>query len=361
MIENFALEMDFLPVGTGSKSGDAIALRFGIVEYGKWKTQTVFVIDGGDTAAGTALVDHIMQVYETDVVDRVILTHPDGDHASGLRQVLDNLEVGKLWMHRPWNHWKELRSSILDGRITERSFGERLRASYQYAHELEQMAIRKGIPIFAPHQGNYYQSNDEFIFTILGPGKELYLSLVQTSEKNPYLESVYSTPVRANGKTKRVFENMSFETEHLIDQDGSTSPENDMSLVMLLTVGRTRFLFTGDAGTMGLYNAIRFAISNDINLRNLNGFQVPHHGSRRNISKGILKYINAKFAIISCAANSDKHPSKIVVNSLWRRNIIPFCTKGDSIIYRDPPDLPRAGYGTIQPLPFSNYVEIPDE
>ena len=35
-----ALEIDFLPVGENSKSGDAIALRFGLYEDLKWKNQS---------------------------------------------------------------------------------------------------------------------------------------------------------------------------------------------------------------------------------------------------------------------------------------------------------------------------------
>ena len=43
-----ALEIDFLSVGDNSKCGDAIALRYGTYELGKWTSQSVFVIDGGN-------------------------------------------------------------------------------------------------------------------------------------------------------------------------------------------------------------------------------------------------------------------------------------------------------------------------
>ncbi len=67
-----------------------------------------------------------------------------------------------------------------------------------------------------------------------------------------------------------------------------TSCENNMSLVLLFQVVGEKFLFTGDTGTMGLYKAIYYAKENKIDLKTLTGFQVPHHGSRRNLSKGIL-------------------------------------------------------------------------
>ena len=63
-----ALEIDFLPVGENSKSGDAIALRFGFYEDSKWKNQRVFIIDGGDLASGEALVKHVRKIYNTNIL-----------------------------------------------------------------------------------------------------------------------------------------------------------------------------------------------------------------------------------------------------------------------------------------------------
>ena len=47
-------EIDFLAVGEGEKSGDAIALRFGSLLTDP-PQQTVFVIDGGFKDSGQAL------------------------------------------------------------------------------------------------------------------------------------------------------------------------------------------------------------------------------------------------------------------------------------------------------------------
>jgi beta-lactamase superfamily II metal-dependent hydrolase len=357
-----ALEIDFLPVGENSKSGDAIALRFGTYESAVWKQQTVFIIDGGNADSGEALIKHVTEIYKTDTVDRVILTHPDGDHACGLRNVVQELKVGKIWMHRPWHYWTDLKDSVTDDRITKNSFGERLRAAYQYAYDIEQIANKRKIEIFHPHQGCSYQVNQEDILTILGPGKEFYLSLIQSSDKTPHmgLES-FSKSLTISEKISE-YEDLSFETEHLNEDGGETSSENDMSLVLYLNVANSRILFTGDAGTMGLYKAISYAVEHKIDLKNLNLFQVPHHGSRHNLSKGILQYIFAPQAIISCAKNGEpSHPSKIVANSLHRRNIMPYCTKGELLNYHSGSVPTRPGLGPVNPYPFSSVVEIPVE
>jgi len=361
MWENFSLEIDFLPVGEESKCGDAIAMRFGLYEAEQWKSQFIIIIDGGNSVSGDALVNHVKNVYKSDTVDKVILTHPDGDHASGLRNVIEGLKVENIWMHRPWKYWGDLKDSIVDGRITKKSFTETLREAYQYAHDIEQLAIQKKIDIFHPHQGSYFGRNDDKLLTILGPPKELYLSLIQASGKTPEMglfESV--TKSFTPSRKKLAYENLSFETEHLSDSDSATSAENDMSLILLLTVGGKKVLFTGDAGTQGLYKAITYATENNISLKDLNLFDVPHHGSRHNLSKGILKYINAEFSVISCSKKgAPNHPSPIVTNSLLRRSMTPYCTQGVLVRYHHGPVPHRDNYSTATPIPFSNQVEIP--
>jgi beta-lactamase superfamily II metal-dependent hydrolase len=361
MTINNSIEIDYIPVGEESKSGDAIALRFGQYENGTWKNQSVFIIDGGNSNSGDALVKHVKEVYNTTKVDRVILTHPDGDHASGLRNVIEELQVGKIWMHRPWHYWHDLKDSIVDGRVTKKSFTDKLREAYQYAHDIEELAISKKIEIFHPHQGGSFSSNDEKLLTILGPGKEFYLSLIQASEKTPEMkiaESITKSFAASNKKT--VYEDMTFETENLSDIDEATSAENDMSLIMLLTVAGSKVLFTGDAGTQGLFNAIKYANANGFPLNDLDLFDVPHHGSRHNLSKGILKYINAKNSIISCAKKGEpSHPSPIVTNGLLRRNMNPHWTKGNLINYHNGAVPLRGGLNPVTPIPFSSTVEIP--
>lgn len=359
MLSNYALEIDFLPVGEGSRSGDAIAFRIGLVENGQWKNQKVFVIDGGNSFSGSEIVKHVQNVYDTNKVERVILTHPDADHASGLRTVINQLEVGKIWMHRPWNYWEDIKNSIVDGRITKKSFGERMREAYQFAHDVEQLAFQKKIPIFPPHQGSNYNIDSEPILTVLGPSKELYLNLIQASGKTPEMGIFESTRMFTSKISTIEYEDMRIETENLADTDIPTSPENDMSLILLLKIAGSKVLFTGDAGTQGLYKALQYSALKDISLMDLDIFDVPHHGSRRNLSKGILKYIHSKHAVISCSKEgTPKHPSPIVTNALLRRGMSPYATQGGLVNYHSSNIPSRLNLITLSPLPFQNKVEI---
>jgi hypothetical protein len=157
-------EIDFLAVGEGEKSGDAIALRCGNLA-GPRENQTVIVIDGGTKESGERLVAHIQKYYGTNRVDAVISTHPDADHSSGLTIVLEKMEVGRLLMHQPWNHGKEI-CACLDDPQTKSKVEERIWRALDNARALEKLASSKGIPIEEPF-------SDTFKF-VLSPSKEFY-------------------------------------------------------------------------------------------------------------------------------------------------------------------------------------------
>ena len=135
-------EIDYIAVGDGERSGDAIAIRYGNL-HGTRSEQQIVVIDGGTKESGEALVRRIKSEYGTDTVDFAFCSHPDGDHASGLQVIIEQLTVGLLVMHRPWAHASEILHLFKDGRITDESLEVRIRKSLQAAHDLEQAAIDK--------------------------------------------------------------------------------------------------------------------------------------------------------------------------------------------------------------------------
>src|SRR5437016_6132753 len=91
-------EIEFLPVGEASKAGDAIVVR-----YGEVNAYELMVIDGGSIESGKLVVEHIRKQFGKDsVISHAVLTHPDGDHACGLREILSELPVRNLWLHIPW-------------------------------------------------------------------------------------------------------------------------------------------------------------------------------------------------------------------------------------------------------------------
>lgn len=347
-------EIDFLPVGDGEKSGDAIAVRFGDL-HANPPSQTVIVIDGGTTDSGNALVQHIRTHYHTSTVNLVVSTHPDADHASGLKVVLEELNVSALLMHRPWEHAADVRELFNDPRLTPNGLERIIEKSLAYAHELEEIAIRKEIPIYEPFTGvNGFNG----ALRVLGPTKEYYESLIPNFRSTPAAAvpepSILQRALRAAGEAITwVAETMEIET---LTDDGETSAENNSSAILLLQIDGHSILFTGDAGIPALTAAHEHATSIGVDLTKLRFLQVPHHGSKRNVGPTILNEIRSSTAFISAAKEgAPKHPAKKVINALIRRQARVYGTQGVPILHSH--NTPDRGWGPATALPFSLEVE----
>lgn len=351
-------EVDFLAVGEGEKSGDAIALRFGNLA-GPREQQAVMVIDGGTKDSGESLVQHIQNCYETSIVDIVVSTHPDMDHASGLAPVLESLNVRRLLMHQPWNHADAIKNMFRDGRVTAAGLEERVWRALQAARDLETIATRRNIPIIEPF-------SDDFS-AILGPSREFYRSQLARFRCMPdqlakqaqarFLETLIS-PLKV---VSRALESWSKET--LSDPDEEiVSGENNTSVILLLDFGGERFLFTGDAGVPALREAVARAAQQGIDLQTVKYLQIPHHGSRRNVGPTILNAIvgpillegtpKTKTAFVSAAKDgAPKHPAKKVTNAFERRGVEVYATAGNALRQGSGAP-PREGYSAAVPVPF---------
>ncbi len=347
-----SLEIDFLAVGNGEQSGDAIAIRYG--DFDDTSKQYVIVVDGGTIDSGKEIIKLIKETYKTNYIDLVISTHPDGDHASGLREILkdEDFTIAKLWMHRPWEHSEEIKHLFVDGRITDNSLSERLQNAYNYAFECEEIASEKEIDIEEPFSG---KSFDNGKLIVLGPDEDYYLELIPDFNKSPVAkESVFEKAFSGiKDVVNWVIESMSIET---LDEEGDTSAENNSSTILLLNINDDLYLLTSDAGIPALKRAIEFAELNDINLKNIQFMQIPHHGSKRNISPSILDEIMPKYALASASGKSEKHPAKKVTNAYKRRNAKTYATNGTNV--RVPNNASeREGYSTMEEVPFYTEVE----
>jgi len=354
---NSGYQIDFIPVESGKKNGDAISIR--IVDEGVTK---IYVIDGGTKTSGQDLVNHIKTHYGTDRVDYLINTHPDLDHISGLTVVMEQLNVHELWMHKPWEHAHEIIDDIIDNRVTVNSLTKRLQDSLKIAKKLEQMALDKGIPVHEPFQGDNIGH-----FHVLSPHHKWYNELIKGFNNMPASDrkTFFVEAVKKYTDTiKTVFENWNFET---LSEDGLTSDKNESSVVLFgLLPNDTYVLFTADAGLLALNKAYDYAFENGVDLKECEFIQMPHHGSRRNVSPSLLDKligpklpINSnptKIAFVNTSKDCPEHPKKSVSNAFIRRGVKVLTTNGKTICrYWGYPA--RKGWKPSTPLPFFNQVE----
>lgn len=353
-------EIDFLPVGDESKGGDAICFRY----WDAMTPQFVGVIDGGTLAAGEALVEHIKKFYQTNTVDVVINTHPHRDHTAGLWAVLEQLNVRLLMMHKPWEHSSAIEHLFHDGRVTSNSISERVKEALQSAHDLYNLAIRKGVQVAEPFSGVMTPSPH---LSILGPSLDYYRELLLdfTCTPEPAKSLAEQLLQRISGAAQWVQE--SWYAERLLDPVVGTNSENNSSVVSLLTFGEERSLFTADAGVPALEKACDFAESHGIPLKAFRLVQIPHHGSKRNVGPTVLNRLIGPIkvegqrtfqAIASVPKKGDpKHPSRRVTNAFNRRGASVAVTKGQTINYPGGMTTPRPGWNAVPAVPMQSEVE----
>ncbi len=316
------VEIDFILAGEKG-SGDAIAIR-----HHRGGSDFIYVIDGGYTNDGRKIVDHIHEYYgDNSSIDHIVLTHPDSDHASGLVTVIEEMQVGCLWMNRPWMHVDQLMPMFERYQDRDR-LTARLKRDFPKVAELEKLAFSKGIQVQNAFSGNTIGG-----FTVLSPRKDTYFQLIVESDK---------TPVQVDKRTAKLAKSMSYAIwgeENLKGDAEGTSPENETSIVQFAEMCGKKILLTGDAGVRALNEAYQAACRMGKSVDSPDWFQVPHHGSRRNVSTNVLNTWlgqklprNApqreKLAIISANPNDTEHPKRAVIRAMIHRGRNVYRTEG---------------------------------
>lgn len=339
-------EIDFLNV-EAKASGDAITIRYSL----NGETR-IHVTDGGFQDTGDTIIEHINKYYNApSYIDAIIVTHPDGDHTGGLRKLFDKYKIGELWMLRPWLYADELIDRF--SRFT--SVGnliKRLKELYPNLAALEELAEEQGVSILEPFQGAHIGD-----FIVLAPTKNRYLDLIVESDKTP--ESTKSELPSFKRMVGQVVEEVvafvqaTWGKETFPEED--TSAENNMSVIQYANLCEKKILLTGDAGRAALAEAAEYAPSVGLALPGLDRIQVPHHGSRHNVSTEILDQwlgqrlssqpgeSDSKFtAIVSAAKADENHPRKAVIRAFIHRGGKVLTTEGRSLcIHHNAPDRER--------------------
>lgn len=299
-------------------------------------------------------------------VDYLVNTHPDADHASGLEVVLENMTVGQVWLHRPWNYPEKIVHWFSDGRITVASLAARLQDAMTHAHRIEEIALQKRVPIFEPFTGSRIGE-----FHVLSPTREWYMNIIAHFDKTPETKV---TPL-SGGFLARAMESIIEKVQEWVDErwdletlseDVETSFDNESSVVLYAYIDKKGILFTGDAGVQALTRAADVLNANNLNIpTSLYFVQIPHHGSRHNVNSTILNRllgpivganaIPTKYAFVSAGAKSQTHPRRVVTNAFRRRGVKVYEAKGNCRLFYH--NMPTRGWPDAPEVPFYDRVE----
>lgn len=362
--KQFGFEIDFLPVGEGSKSGDAICMRWG--NLNNRDQQKVMVVDGGFADDADAIENHICKYYNTCRIDYVLITHPHADHMNGIKAILEDdrcpLAIGHLLVIDPIKH---INLNYFDSsRLKAETVRHELVAKLSTLKEILDLAKERGIPHCEPF-AECWEYSDEYgvSMQILSPTKRYYESLLPSFSSTP-------TDGDRNGADRLEYTGGRIDARKAtLPDEGETSAENDASVVLCLTLPTGEIvLLSGDAGMEALSYSIMRAEDRGIDLPNhIRIFKVPHHGSIQNLNSGNLDGIlgdeaasqkrGRAFSIFMVSKNAAKgHPDKTVTNEIWNRNCEPYKTDGSCLCYAMGCH-PDRGWTPAEPIEFQSKVD----
>ncbi|MDB5141420.1 MAG: hypothetical protein JWQ66_133 [Mucilaginibacter sp.] len=240
--------------------------------------------------------------------------------------VVNNIRIDEFWIHDPSKHKLEIRKLREELNI-DNTIEKALKYVFESLHYNESLIslidkkkIRRDREPFAGLKYEYAP------LWVVGPAESYYELLLSRfrdveqlfEEENLLLKSLKGGEIITEELTSR----------QLLDLNNDRSKENNSSVIMLFKPEEGKYLFTSDAGPVALKKACE-----SYDLTNLDWLDVPHHGSRYNLSSELIKKFNPKVAYISCDG-SKHYPSTAVVKELKAINCRVYSTASGGKIHR---------------------------
>ncbi len=263
-------------------------------------------------------------------IDHVVCTHHDGDHAGGLVELIkdEGLQFGKAWAHVPGRH---VDRSEVEAALS-RSVGSRkaqvVEGSLRTSDALLSAIRGRGVALEEPFRG----ARIGFL-TVCGPSKKFYEQLVGSFRDADKIRAYDLSESRSEALARRA-------SNDGLHPSPPAHPENDSSVILATRYEEGTYLFTGDAGPRALERA-----KDSFALANCRWMQIPHHGSRSNVTADLVEHFAPETAYVS-APGTDDHPHQAVVGAFKRAGSHVYSTHypgGSNLYHRigTLPDLPE--------------------
>ncbi len=298
----------------------------------------IILIDGGNPGDGKKILYNLRKYHSQNYIDLIISTHPDKDHIGGLSEVVTSIPTNAVWIHDPFKHINSRSFRLLLGGVKSQGKARRLVESFENTFEFITLIDRLKIPRIEPFDGTSFGP-----LSVIGPTVNYYEEMI-SGFKN--VDSFVSNDLKGNNLIQDLLDLLAEDssTDCVLDENNETSNENNSSVIILGLLDNKKFLFTGDAGVQALLD-----VSSRCQLDNIHWFDVPHHGSKHNLSMTLLNYFQPEISSIS-ADGSKKHPSQAVVNALKIHGNV-YCThKNGNMVWYNWNNPLRSDYGPLIPL-----------
>jgi beta-lactamase superfamily II metal-dependent hydrolase len=306
------LQVELLAAG----HGDSVLL-----EYGSPAAPARILVDAGPATAYPAVRERLARVPpERRRLDLLVVTHVDADHVEGVVKLLNDadlaVEVGELWFngyqHLPDGELGPVQGEMVGALASHRSiawntaFGGRA-VKREPGRPLPRVELPGGlsITVLAPSDRELERLRREWERACdragLTPGSvaDALVLLGQTRRLNP-LDTYLDTRVDAASD---------LEALAAATSDLDRSAPNASSIVLLVEYAGRRVLLAGDSTPDALVPALeRLAAERDLSRLRLDAFKLPHHASRNNVTRELLRLVDADRSLVSTDGKHFGHP-----------------------------------------------------
>lgn len=282
------------------KCGDCIYIRYKNEE----EVINIFIDAGFAGTYRSTLKPEIKRIIENEEkIDLFVITHVDQDHISGMTPLLKEHDISlvqDLW----FNHADKFTvpTDLIEKEI-----------SIRQGISLRDHCINKGYIVKKIVTGEKKKISS-ISFKILSPtneGIEEFINYWEEKERKFEFE-ISSNHNDYNKSIENLFLNPFIEDDEL---------PNGSSIAFLFEVDDFRAIFSADAHPSVLYQSLtKLGYSKSKPIK-LNLFKVPHHGSKRNLSKELIGIIDCENYVFSAnGVNRDNLPNKETISRIIFNN-----------------------------------------
>jgi hypothetical protein len=313
------------------------------IEYGNPDAVRRLLIDGGTCPTYEALHNRIEALPPDDrIFELLVVTHIDADHIDGIVRLLQNRQLGAHFNDIWFNGWRHV-NGLLDETLGPIQ-GEYLSA--QIAHKMlpwNEAFGNQAVVVQSDLRLPRIQLAGELVLTLLSPTYDKLKRLRDAWEEVvTEVEKDYPDP----DSTADWFRRLDLDSRYRSDDFLGDTPRPDVarlleeqftpdssatngsSIAFLLEFQGTCCLFGGDAHSTVLENSVRTYLAEEgLSVLRLDMLKVPHHGSKANISMGMLRLLQCKQFLISTNGQRFNHPdpeaiARIVAHSDFDKDLV---------------------------------------
>lgn len=314
----------------------------------------VTIIDGGNTSDSKKIIEHYQEFIKPHIPSNspilIINTHPHSDHIGGLTDLVHYFknQIVRFYYNDPTDYIEDAKrqeiKQLNESYLYSTKRVQKLYSSLKEADNLSDVLNKYGIKKIAAFSESPLDHN---LFEIIGPSKSFYLEqLAYFTNINNLKES--GPNIQPESEINELAEGL--KPCSVVDEKNDASAENLTSvLTKFIDSSGRKYLFTSDAGV----DSFTSAEDNGFDIRNIHICQLPHHGSRRNISTNWIANFSPNQFWVSAIGNK-KHPRKAVISCIKKN--LPNCKtysthKGGTKHINTRSNLfPNRGWGNAEPI-----------